>query len=95
MADLVGGWFGIKLSEKPGAAQTDTGATSTGPGGAAPGTSDAEAVHDQQAKLDALEVRSVANPSIVAQRFSHAQQDGRCGNENSTVARMQPFRRAS
>ena len=92
MADLVGG-FGESFrglrdgaAEKPGVLTPD-GATPNGPGGASPG----DAVNDQQAKLDALEVRD-AN----AQKFSHAQRDDRRGNEfHATVARTQPLRRAS
>jgi hypothetical protein len=63
MAEL-GGWFsesfrvlgGNVAAEKPGVATTD-GATPNAPGAS-------EAVNDQQAKLDALEVRSAANPSF-------------------------------
>jgi hypothetical protein len=92
MADLVG-WFGESFrglgdgaAEKSGVLTPD-GATPNGPGGAAPG----EAVNDQQAKLDALEVRN-AN----AQKFSNAQQDDSRGTEFlATVLRTQHLRRVS
>jgi hypothetical protein len=90
MADLVG-WFGESFrglgdgaAEKPGVLTPD-GATPNGPGGAAPG----EAVNDQQAKLDALEVRN-------AQKFSNAQQDDSRGTEFlATVLRTQHLGRVS
>ena len=88
MAEL-GGWFsesfrvlgGNVAAEKPGVATTD-GATPNAPGAS-------EAVNDQQAKLDALEVRN-------AQKFSNAQQDDSRGTEFlATVLRTQHLGRVS